>query len=272
MEENNQIKNLIIDMDGVLWKGETPMSGLVEFFDTLRRKHKGFVLATNNATKTTDQYVEKLANFGVEIPIFQVLTSSEATAQFIRRQYPARKKAYIVGEIGLQKAMHDQGFDLLEADGFVGAGARADFVVVGMTRHVCYQHLASASYLINHGAMFIGTNPDITLPTEVGPLPGAGSILAFIETATNVTPFIVGKPNEPMFKEALRRLDGNPADTVMVGDRLNTDIVGGHRAGLRTILVLTGISKEEELANVDVQPDWVFQDLIHLAAYLENSK
>jgi 4-nitrophenyl phosphatase len=105
MEENNQIKNLIIDMDGVLWKGETPMSGLVEFFDTLRRKHKGFVLATNNATKTTDQYVEKLANFGVEIPNFQVLTSSEATAQFIRRQYPARKKAYIVGEIGLQKAM-----------------------------------------------------------------------------------------------------------------------------------------------------------------------
>ena len=270
MEENNQIKNLIIDMDGVLWRGETPMSGLVEFFDTLRRKQKGFVLATNNATKTTDQYVEKLANFGVEIPNFQVLTSSEATAHFIRRQYPASKKAYIVGEIGLQKAMRAQGFDLLEADGFVGAGARVDFVVVGMARHVCYQHLASAAFLINHGARFVGTNPDITLPTEVGPLPGTGSLLAFLETATNVKPIVVGKPNETMFKEALRRLDGIPADTVMVGDRLNTDIAGGHRAGLRTMMVLTGISKEKDLTNADIQPDWVFPDLIHLAAYLEN--
>lgn len=272
MEEKNRIKNLIIDMDGVLWRGETPMSGLVEFFDTLRRMQKGFVLATNNATKTTDQYVEKLANFGVEIPKFQILTSSEATAHYIRRQYPASKKAYIVGEIGLQNAMRAQGFDLLEADGFVGASARVDFVVVGMARHVCYQQLANAAYLIIHGAEFVGTNPDVTLPTEVGPLPGTGSLLAFLETATTVRPFVVGKPYETMFKEALGRLDGTQADTVMVGDRLNTDIAGGHRAGLRTMMVLTGISNEKDLVKADIQPDWVFADLIHLAAYLENNE
>jgi 4-nitrophenyl phosphatase len=272
MEENNQIKNLIIDMDGVLWQGETPMVGLVEFFDTLRRKQKGFVLATNNSSKTPDQYVEKLANFGVEIAKFQILTSSEATANFIRRQNPACKKAYIVGEIGLQIAMRAQGYDLLETDGFVGVGARVDFVVVGMTRHVCYQQLANAAYLVNNGAKFVGTNPDVTIPTEVGPLPGAGSLLAFIETATNVRPIIVGKPYETMFEEALRRLDGTTADTVMVGDRLNTDIVGGHRAGLRTIMLLTGITKEEDLTNAEVQPDWVFPNLIQLATYLEDNQ
>lgn len=272
MEENNQIKNLIIDMDGVLWQGETPMSDLVEFFDTLRRKQKGFVLATNNATKTPDQYVEKLAKFGVDILNFQILTSSEATANFIRRQFPTSKEAYVVGEIGLKKAMRAQGFELLEAEGFVGAGARVDFVVVGMTRHVCYQQLASAAYLVNNGAKFVGTNPDVTIPTEVGPLPGAGSLLAFLETATNMTPIVVGKPFETMFEEALRRLDGTTADTVMVGDRLNTDIAGGHKAGLRTIMLLTGITKEEDLANADVQPDWVFPNLTHLATFLENNQ
>lgn len=271
MVENNQIKNLIIDMDGVLWRGETPMSGLVEFFDTLRRKHKGFVLATNNASKTPEQYVEKLANFGVEISNFQILTSSEATANFIRRQYPASKSAYIVGEFGLQEAMSAQGFDLLETDGFVGAGAKVDFVVVGLSKNVCYQQLANAAYLINNGARFVGTNPDVTIPTEVGPLPGAGSLLSFIETATNVTPIIIGKPYETMFEEALRRLDGTTADTVMVGDRLNTDIAGGHRAGLRTIMLLTGITNEEDLAKADIQPDWVFSNLTSLATYLENN-
>ena len=268
MKESNDIKNFVIDMDGVLWQGDTPMPGLVEFFDTLHQRNNDYILATNNAMRTATQYVEKLANFGVEIPTSQVLTSSEATARYLRHQYPDSTSAYVVGEIGLQEAMQDKGFVLLEAEGFVDVGARADFVVVGMTMQACYSHLASAAYLINQGAIFVGTNPDVTYPTEVGLLPGAGSYLAFLETATDLSPLIIGKPNKAMFDEALFRLNGSPADTVMIGDRLNTDIAGGHMAGLRTMLLLTGISKEKDLKSAPVQPDWIFSDLNQLSSFL----
>ena len=138
-----------------------------------------------------------------------------------------------------------------------------------MTRHVCYKQLASASHFINKGATFVGTNPDVTFPTEIGPLPGAGSILAFIETATGVEPIVIGKPNRAVFDEAIGRLSGTPSDTAMVGDRLNTDIAGGHEAGLRTILLLSGISSRTDLLNSPVQPDWIFSDLRELTSFLE---
>ena len=270
-EQNHNIKNLILDMDGVLWHGETPVPGLVPFFDTLRQQSLGFVLATNNATKTADQYVEKLKGFGPEVTPSQILTSSQATAHYLRQQYPAGSRAYIVGEIGLHDAMKRQEFFILEADGFVGADARAEVVVVGMTREFNYLQLASAAYLINNGAQFVGTNPDTTFPTEIGPLPGAGSILAFLETATLKPPLVIGKPNKGMFEEALRRIGGTMADTVMVGDRLNTDIAGGHRAGLRTILLLSGITRSEDLAESPIQPDWIFADLASLTSFLRQA-
>ena len=265
------LKNLIIDMDGVLWHGDRPVPGLEIFFDTLRQLNIGFVLATNNATKTASQYVEKLAAFGVDLPSSQVLTSSGATAHYLSQRYPSGASAYVVGEIGLQDAMEEFGFKLLATDDFVGTDARSDVVVVGMTRYVCYRHLASASFLINHGALFVGTNPDITFPTEIGPLPGAGSILAFLETATGIKPVIIGKPNKSMFEEALRRMNADPAKTAMIGDRLNTDIAGGHQAGLRTILLLSGIAKKEDLSNGSIQPDWIFADLEQLTNHLQNN-
>jgi len=264
-----ELKNLIIDMDGVLWHGDRPVPGLEKFFSTLRQLNIGFVLATNNATKTASQYVEKLAGFGVKMPASRVLTSSIATAQYLSQRLPSGAKAYVVGEIGLQAAMKDYGFTLLDTDDFVGADARSDVVVAGMTRHVCYRHLASAAFLVNHGALFVGTNPDITFPTEIGPLPGAGSILAFLETATGVKPIIIGKPNKPMFEEAIRRLNTRPEETAMIGDRLNTDILGGQQAGLRTILLLSGITNKEDLASSSIRPDWTFTDLEQLTSYLE---
>ncbi len=269
MEQKQQpFTNLILDMDGVLWHGNTPVPGIIDFFETLDAFHIKYVLATNNATKVSDDYARRLASFGVDVDPSCILTSSETTALYLKQRGTAGAKVYVVGEDGLANAIRSQGFELLESEGLIAADTQVDFVVAGMTRHVCYEQLASATYLINQGATFIGTNPDVTFPTEIGPLPGAGSILAFLETATGVRPVVVGKPNRIIFDEAIRRLEGNNFDTLMVGDRLNTDIVGGHAAGLRTVLLLSGISKMADVAKSAVQPDWIFSDLQEFTHFL----
>lgn len=264
------ITDLILDMDGVLWRGETPMPGLVDFINTLNQEGVGYVLATNNATKTAEMYVKRLAGFGVEIPKELILNSAEATARYLRHNYPNGETAYIVGEEGLIQAMTDQGFHILNGDSFVGSDARAEFVVVGFTRYVCYPQLASAAHLINNSAQFIGTNPDVSIPTEHGPLPGAGSLLAYLEAATGQTPLVIGKPNLPLFQEALRLLRSKPQTTAMVGDRLTTDIAGGHAAGLKTILLLSGITREEDAQSSSIQPDCIMKDINELAAFISD--
>ena len=262
-----RIENLIVDMDGVLWRGQTPMPGLPRFFEVVRQLDLGFVLATNNATKIAAQYSAKLAEFGVDVPQAQILTSAEATAGFLQGKYPAGTRAYVVGDEGLRTAMRRHDFEILDGEGFVPEDARAELVVVGFTRHACYEQLASAAYLIDHGARFIGTNPDVTFPAEIGPLPGAGSLQAFIQTATGQEPTIIGKPERPIFEEAVARLGGIPETTAMVGDRLETDITGAQRAGMLTILLLSGVTNEDDLAASDLQPDLVFDDLMSLSAY-----
>lgn len=270
--ETRKIRNLILDMDGVLWHGDTPVPGLAEFFSSIRQQHMNFVLATNNATKISSDYSAKIARFGIEIDASNILTSAEVTALYLKHQSPDGAVIYVIGESGLRTAIQNQNFELIDSEGFISANMHADYVVAGMTRHVCYKQLASASHLINQGAKFVGTNPDVTFPTELGPLPGAGSILAFIQTATGAEPTIIGKPNHAIFDEAVRRLNGNLSDTVMVGDRLNTDIAGGHAAGLRTILLLSGISSRNDLIDSPVQPDWIFADLRELTVFLSTGQ
>jgi 4-nitrophenyl phosphatase len=271
-EQIQPIRNLIIDMDGVLWHRDRPVPGLQAFFRQLRLSGIGFVLATNNARNVATQYSDKLAGFGVEVPPEQILTSAEATSRYLRTSYPEGTRVYVVGDSGLRIALAENGFELLEGNGFVGAEARADIVVVGFTPHFCYDQLASATYLINSGASFIGTNPDVTFPTEYGPLPGAGSMLAFLETATGVKPVVLGKPNAAIFEQALRILGGTQSDTVMVGDRLSTDIEGGHAAGLRTVLLLSGISTLDDVARTNARPDWILDDLAALTNLLRVQK
>jgi 4-nitrophenyl phosphatase len=267
-----EIDNLILDMDGVLWRGETPMPGLGAFFETLQDLDVNYVLATNNATKVATQYSEKLARFGVEVPPRKILTSAEATAAHLREEYPAGVSAYVVGEEGLQQAMREQGFDLLEAEGFVGAESRTELVVVGFTRHVCYSQLASAAHLIVNGARFVGTNPDPSFPSEVGPLPGAGALLSFIQTGTGVEPLVIGKPGRAIFEEAMRRLGGSPQNTAMVGDRLETDIKGAQATGLYTILLLSGVTGVEKVEGHERQPDLICQDIKELSGYLQEAR
>jgi 4-nitrophenyl phosphatase len=264
------LRNLILDMDGVLWLGDTPMPGLAAFFETLRKLQINFVLATNNATKVATQYSEKLQRFGVTVAPEAILTSAEATAAYLRKRFAAGTRAYIVGEAGLWQAMRHNGFELLSDDGFIGADARADVVVVGFTRHACYAQLASAVYLVNNGATLVGTNPDVTFPHEVGPLPGAGAYLAFIEAATSCRPTIIGKPGRAIFDEALVRLGATREETAMVGDRLETDIAGARAAGLRSILLFSGVTDRQKLAASPITPDLAFNDIRELTGHLLN--
>ena len=266
-----KIENLILDMDGVLWRGSSPMPGLTDLFDFLDRNKIGYVLATNNATKTAEMYKEHLAGFGVKIPARFILNSAEATARYLRHHFPQGRRAFIVGEKGLLAAMSSQGFEVFSGEDFISNPSQVDFVVVGFTRETCYPQLANAAHLINKGASFIGTNPDVSIPTEFGPLPGAGALLAFLSAATGKEPIVIGKPNLPLFREALEILDASPQTTAMVGDRMATDIAGAQSAGLRTILMLSGITKREDLDEAAGQPDFVLENLAQLVELLDSS-
>ncbi len=257
----HRIDGLILDMDGVLWRGPRAMPGLTTFFQAIRRLGIGFILATNNSTRTGDQYVDRLAGFGVQVQPEQVLTSAYATADHLLGMAERGAKVYAVGEEGLEAALESRGFRLA-ADG-------AQFVVVGLDRALTYRKMAIAAALIRKGARFIGTNPDLTLPTPSGPAPGAGVVLAAISAACAVEPTIVGKPEPLMFQQALAWLGTEPERTAVVGDRLETDILGGKNAGVRTILVLSGVTNEELLAGSPIRPDWVFDDIGALSTALE---
>ncbi len=263
------IQNLILDMDGVLWRGETPMPGLAELFARLQQRQMGYMLATNNATKTAEMYSEKLARFGVDVSPAHIVTSAEATAAYLRQAYDGQTAvtAYVVGERGLHDAITTQGFSIMSANQ-VRNGARPDFVVVGFTRDATYKELAMGALAVQKGARFIGTNPDPSFPSELGPLPGAGALIGFIQIATGVEPTLIGKPGPIMFQQAMQRLGGTPANTAMVGDRLTTDILGAKNAGLQTILLLSGISTREDVEKLGIYPDFIFADIAELTAVL----
>jgi 4-nitrophenyl phosphatase len=263
----SNVKNLILDMDGVLWHGETAVPGLAAFFAALARLEMGYVLATNNATKSAADYSGKLARFGLQIPAERILTSAEATAGYLSTTYSNGAKVYVVGESGLRQEVAGKGFHILSTDE-AHAGATAAVVVVGYNRGVTYKELAMGALLVHKGADFVGTNPDPSFPSEIGPLPGAGALLAFIQVATGVAPTVIGKPGPLLFQQAVQRLGGTVKDTAMVGDRLTTDIAGGKAAGLSTILLLSGISKREDIESSGIRPDLVFDDLAALTANL----
>ncbi|MEE8389440.1 MAG: HAD-IIA family hydrolase, partial [Anaerolineae bacterium] len=251
------IRHLIVDMDGVLWRGDEPMPGLPEFFAFLRQHSVDFILATNNSSRPPEQYVAKLARFGVEVSVEHVLTSAHATAAYLAGFAPPGTRVYAISEGGVQRA--------LEQHGFVLTDERAAYVVVGWNQSLTWDKLATAALLIHEGAGFIGTNPDVNYPTKRGPVPGNGAQLAALEATTGVAPSVVGKPEPWMYKEAMRRMGARPETTAVVGDRLDTDIAGGVRAGLTTMLVLSGIATEADLAASPIQPDWVganIEDLV----------
>lgn len=246
---------LIIDMDGVLWHGDRPQPGLTEFFAFLRAAAIRFVLATNNASATVAQYQSKLAAFGVTVTPDEVLTSAQGTALYLAARIPGGR-VYPIGETGVPDAMLAHGFVLVDE-----SASEADAVVVGWDRTVTWPQLRQACLLIRRGAQFIGTNPDRTYPTPEGLVPGNGAILAALQAATDVIPVIVGKPEPLLYQQAQQRL-GTPSEvTAGLGDRLDTDILGAQRAGLRSILVLSGVTGPRELAASPIRPDEVYPDI-----------
>ena len=254
-EALRDIHALVIDMDGVLWRGDDPLPGFVGFFELLRERPIAFRLATNNASKSPRQFVDKFASLGVKVAPDDILTSAGVTAQHIAAIAPGAS-VYAIGD-GTRQAVLKHSLHL-------SSGGQADFVAVGWDPKLTYKELSEATLLIRAGAKFIGTNPDRTLPSERGLLPGNGAILACLQAATDVEPFIIGKPERAMFDAALAAMGADVAHTAMLGDRLETDILGGQNAGLRTIFVLTGASDEAELAASPVRPDWVFKDIQEL--------
>lgn len=252
------LRHLIIDMDGVLYRGTERIPGTPEFLGFLRERGIGFVLATNNATLTPQQFVTKLAGMGVEVGVDELLTSSQATASHLASIAPSGTRVFVVGMDGLRTALEEAGFELVEQE--------PDYVVAGMDFTICYERLAQATLHIRAGAGFIGTNPDRTFPSERGIVPGAGALLALLEAATGVKPRVIGKPETDMMEQAMLRLGAAPETTAALGDRLETDILAGQRAGIRTLLVLSGVTDRPLLARSEIQPDLVFEDVADLRA------
>lgn len=248
------IQAVVLDMDGVLWRGSTPQPGLVELFDFFRAKNLPFIFATNNSTNTLDVFVQKLAGMGVQIEPHRLVTSAVATVEYLKASYQNGVRVHLLGEAGLFQLMLEAGFPSVMVD--------ADVVVVGLDRDVTYEKLRRATYMINDGARFIGTNGDLSFPMPDGLAPGAGSILASLQASTGQEPFVIGKPEPIIFEMALAQLGTVPEHTLMVGDRLETDILGAQRADLKTALLWSGVTTPEILAASDIQPDVVFDDIV----------
>ncbi|MCZ7673587.1 MAG: HAD hydrolase-like protein [Chloroflexi bacterium] len=254
-------------MDGVLWHGNTPLPGLVEFFDTLRRLDINFALATNNAAKTATMYSEKLKSFGVEVAPEQIVTASQATASYLHEEYPAGARLYTPGAEGLRDALTAQGFTLISQEEAYN-GAQADAVVVGFNPHATYQLLAMGAPSSTRAPASSAPTPTPPSPVKSGRClaPALCSLSSKREPASH--PPSSANQGRIMFQQAVKRLGGTLENSAMVGDRLTTDILGGKNAGLHTILVLSGISNLEDVKSQAITPDYIFADITELAAAL----
>jgi len=252
------IHALMIDIDGTLLRGNLALPGLVEFFDFLNAHDIQFQVASNNATKTLAAYQQKINAFGVNLSIDNILTCSTVTALYLQEKYPGGK-VYMIGQSGLEEALTQAGFQIIS-----GMNGKADAVVVGGDYSLTYEKLKYASLHIQQGAEFIGTNPDLLYPTDEGLVPECGMTLVALETATQVKPVIMGKPNHFMFELGMKKMSVQPNETAMLGDRLETDIQGGQHAGMKTILVETGVDNQETVISKGIQPDLIVKDLHEL--------
>jgi NagD protein len=232
-------------MDGVLVRGNRPIPGAQGFIERLIDAQAKFAVLTNNPMHTPRDLQHRLENAGLDLPAERLFTSAMATAQFLHSQMPGGS-AFAIGESGLTSALQDVGYVLTEHD--------PDYVVLGETTNYSFERISKAARLVAAGARFIATNPDPVGPSDRGMEPACGAMAALIETATGVKPYFVGKPNPLMMRSALRFLGAHSENAVMVGDRMDTDIIAGVESGLETILVLTGVTREEDVARFPYRP------------------
>ncbi len=259
----SEIQALLFDMDGVLWKKESPIGDLAAFFHAINDRKIRYGFITNNGSKSIQTYQNKLKDFGVFCEQKYILNSGEATAYLLEQRFPKGGLVYIVGEAGLLETLAARGYLHTE-----DPQAKILAVIVGLDRTFTYEKMHRAADYIRSGIPFYGTNGDKTFPYPEGEVPGAGSILAAIEAASGVSPLIAGKPEPLLFELMLSRLGVSPQHALVIGDRLETDILGGIHAGCPTLLVLSGISTLSSIDQLDIHPTIVLQDIHELLGTL----
>ncbi|MBB2892560.1 HAD-IIA family hydrolase [Flexivirga oryzae] len=252
MTEKREVRTWLTDMDGVLVREEHAIPGAAEFLGRLQELGLRFLVLTNNSIYTPRDLRARLSASGIDIPEDAIWTSALATAQFLDDQRP-NGSAYVVGEAGLTTALHDIGYIMTSRE--------PDYVVLGETRTYSFEAITRAIRLVAGGARFIATNPDPSGPSPDGLMPATGAIAALITRATGVEPYYVGKPNPLMMRSALNRIEAHSETTVMIGDRMDTDVVSGLEAGLRTILVLTGSTAGDQVARHPFVPTRVVDSI-----------
>ncbi len=257
---SHPIRGLILDMDGVIWKSDSPIGDLPAIFARIRERGIKFVFATNNGTRTPEEYVAALTRVGVKIDASQVVTSSLGVAHMLKQRFPNGGFIFAVGESGVFDALKDKGFDTLSVDD----AQQAQAVVVGIDRQINFDKMREATLLVRHGIPFYATNPDKTFPTPRGEIPGAGAWISVITTATNVEPIYAGKPLPYLMELSLERLGTKKEETLVVGDRLETDIAAGQAIGCPCVLVLSGVSTREQAEAWKPKPDLIAKDLSEL--------
>ena len=246
-------------MDGVLIHEGSLIPGADEFIRRLRDSGRRFLVLTNNSIYTPRDLRARLAYTGIDLPEDAIWTSALATAQFLETQRP-NGSAYVIGEAGLTTAMHEAGYVLTDK--------APDYVVLGETRNYSFEAITRAIRLINDGARFICTNPDATGPSLEGALPACGSVAALITKATSVDPYFIGKPNPLMMREGLNKIEAHSETSAMIGDRMDTDVLGGLEAGLRTFLVLTGVTQADEVDRFPYLPSTVVASVADLIGFV----
>jgi NagD protein len=262
MTQLKPVHTWMTDMDGVLVHEDRAIPGASDFIETLRETGRRFLVLTNNSIFTPRDLKARLMASGVDVPEGAIWTSALATAQFLDTQRP-HGTAYVIGEVGLTTALHEIGYVLTDRS--------PDYVVLGETRNWSFEAITTGIRLIGAGARFIATNPDPTGPSAFGPLPATGSVAALITKASGVNPYFIGKPNPLMMRSALNRIEGHSETTVMIGDRMDTDVISGLEAGLRTVLVLSGSTGRNEVERYPYRPTRVVDsiaDVVPLVAAL----
>ena len=257
MASLSSYRYIIIDVDGVLRRAKQALPGATEFLPWLASRGINYRIATNNSMTTLAQYKVTLAAMGIMTDESHVVSSATGTAWYLKRLAPKGGRVYIIGGDGIHDAVLQDGLFTLDDQ-------RADFVVVGLDKAFTYEKLARAMALIRGGARFVATNTDTTYPQEVGLVPGAGSIVAAVQACAGVDPVVIGKPGPILLDMALDMMKAPREQTVVLGDRLDTDIAGAAAANMDSIMVLTGISTLADVKTSPVKPTHIFNDLPEL--------
>jgi NagD protein len=259
MDAIDQVRSkagFIIDMDGVIYHGNRLIPGVTEFIRWLEGQGKKYLFLTNSSQQSPRELQQKLARLGIEVGEEHFYTSALATAAFLKSQQPGGS-AFVIGESGLLNALYDAGFTMNDVN--------PDYVVVGESKTYTYDKITHAIRLVLGGAKLIGTNPDVTGPTDQGLIPATGALMAPIELATGAKAYYVGKPNPLIMRHALKKIDCRREDAAIIGDRMDTDIIAGIESEIETVLVLTGVTAENDLKRFAYRPHHILKDVGEIA-------